>query len=130
MFSQFVEHGLTLPTSDFFKGMLRYYDIEYVNFNPNGVFCIFVFVHLFEAFVGINPHRIFFRKFFRLKPHPSANHLRVVRGAGVQMHEDAVGQYLTYKLIDSNQDWKAWWFYVSNHYPSLLKLSGYLPKHQ
>jgi hypothetical protein len=27
MFTRFVERGLALPTSDFFKGMLRYYDI-------------------------------------------------------------------------------------------------------
>jgi hypothetical protein len=24
---------------------------------------------------------------------------------------------LSYKLIDSNQDWKAKWFYVTNHHP-------------
>jgi hypothetical protein len=38
MFVRFVEHGLVLLASDFFKGMLRYYDIEYLNLNlnPNG----------------------------------------------------------------------------------------------
>jgi hypothetical protein len=56
MFAWFMEHGLALPTSDFFKGMLRYYDIEYLNFNPNGIFHVFVFVHFYEAFVGIKPH--------------------------------------------------------------------------
>jgi hypothetical protein len=35
MFARFVEHGLALPTSKFFKGMLRYYGIEYLNLNPN-----------------------------------------------------------------------------------------------
>jgi hypothetical protein len=29
MFTWFVERGLALPASDFFKGMLRYYRIEY-----------------------------------------------------------------------------------------------------
>jgi hypothetical protein len=38
MFVRFVEHGLALPTSDFFKGMLRYYNIEFLNLNPNCVF--------------------------------------------------------------------------------------------
>jgi hypothetical protein len=28
MFTQFVERGLALPTSDFFKGLLKYYGIE------------------------------------------------------------------------------------------------------
>jgi hypothetical protein len=28
MFAQFVERGLALPTSDFFKGLLKYYGVE------------------------------------------------------------------------------------------------------
>jgi hypothetical protein len=44
------------------------------------------------------------------------------------MREDAAEQYLSYKLIDSNQDWKAKWFYVTNHPPGLPKPSGKQPK--
>jgi hypothetical protein len=46
------------------------------------------------------------------------------------MREDAAEQYLSYKLIDSNQDWKAKWFYVTNHHPELPKLGGKQPKHR
>jgi hypothetical protein len=46
------------------------------------------------------------------------------------MCEDAAEQYLAYKLIDSNQDWKAKWFYVTNHHPGLPKPSGKQPKHR
>jgi hypothetical protein len=56
MFARFVERGLALPASDFFKGLLKYYGIEYLNLNPNGIFHIYVFVHFYEAFVGIKPH--------------------------------------------------------------------------
>jgi hypothetical protein len=73
MFARFAECGLALLASDFFKGMLRYYDIEYLNLNPNGMFHVSVFVHFCEAFVGIKPHWVLFRKFFRLKPQPSTN---------------------------------------------------------
>jgi hypothetical protein len=38
MFTRFVERGLALPASDFFKGLLKYYGIEYLNLNPNGIF--------------------------------------------------------------------------------------------
>jgi hypothetical protein len=38
MFAQFVERELALPASDFFKGLLKYYSIEYLNLNPNGIF--------------------------------------------------------------------------------------------
>jgi hypothetical protein len=34
MFTRFAERGLSLPVSDFFKGLLEYYDNEYLNLNP------------------------------------------------------------------------------------------------
>jgi hypothetical protein len=124
MFARFAERRLSLPVSDFFKGLMGYYDIKYLNLNPNGIFHIAVFVHFCEAFLGIKPHWILFQKFFWVKPQPSANNPRVVGGAGIQMREDAAEQHLSYKLIDSNQDWKAKSFYVMNHHPELPKLSG------
>jgi hypothetical protein len=73
MFTRFVERGLALPASNFFKGLLEYYGIEYLNLNPNGIFHTSIFVHFCEAFLGIKPHWVLFRKFFRVKPQPSAN---------------------------------------------------------
>jgi hypothetical protein len=55
----------------------------FVNLNPNGIFQISVFIHFCEAFVRIKPHWVLFQKFFLLKPQPSANDPRVVRGAGI-----------------------------------------------
>jgi hypothetical protein len=46
------------------------------------------------------------------------------------MREDAAEQYLSYKLIDSNQDWKAMWFYITNHHLELPKPSGQQSKHR
>jgi hypothetical protein len=121
MFAWFAERGLSLPASDFFKGLMGYYGIEYLNLNPNGIFHTAVFVHFYEAFLGTKPP---------LKPQPSASNPRVVGGAGIQMREDAAEQYLSYKLIDFNQDWIAKWFYVMNHHPELPKPSGKQPKHR
>jgi hypothetical protein len=83
MFTRFAERGLSLPASDFFKGLMGYYSIEYLNLNPNGIFHTAVFVHFCEAFLGIKPHWILFQKFFRVKPLPSASNPRVVGGAGI-----------------------------------------------
>jgi hypothetical protein len=129
-FTRFAERGLSLPASDFFKGLLGYYGIEYLNLNPNGIFHTAVFIQFCEAFLGIKPHWILFRKFFRVKPQPSASNPRVVGEAGIRMREDAAEQYLSYKLIDSNLDWKAKWFYVTNRHPELPKPSGKQPKHR
>jgi hypothetical protein len=73
MIARFAERGLSLPTSNFFKGLMGYYGIEYLNLNPNGIFHTAVFVHFCEAFLGIKPHWILFRKFFRVKPQLSAS---------------------------------------------------------
>jgi hypothetical protein len=72
--------------------------------NPSGILHVSVFVHFCEAFLGIKPHWILFRKFFRVKLQPSANDPRVLEGADSHMREDTAEQYLAYKLIDSNQD--------------------------
>jgi hypothetical protein len=117
MFSHFVERGLVLPASEFFPRLLHYYIIEHVHMNPNGILHTSIFVHFCEAFMGIQPHWVLFQKFFWLMPQTNADDPRVVRGTGVQMYEDVMGQYLPYKLIDSNQEWKQWWFYVNNHHP-------------
>jgi hypothetical protein len=57
MFAWFAEPGLSLPSSDFFKGLLGYYGIEYLNLNPNGIFHTAVFVHFSEAFLGTTTRR-------------------------------------------------------------------------
>jgi hypothetical protein len=56
MFTRFVERGLALTASSFFKGLLEYYGIEYLNLNPNVIFHTSVFIHFCEAFLGIKPH--------------------------------------------------------------------------
>jgi hypothetical protein len=59
MFTRFAERGLSLPASDFFKGLLEYYGIEYLNLNP------LVFSTLLSSFTsaklswGSNPTRYF-----------------------------------------------------------------------
>jgi hypothetical protein len=52
MFARFAERGLSLPVSDFFKGLLGYYCIEYLNLNPNGIFHTAVFVHFLQSLLG------------------------------------------------------------------------------
>lgn len=53
LFTPFVEKGLGLLASDFFRGSLHYYGIHMNRFNPNSILQLFIFVHLFEAFLQI-----------------------------------------------------------------------------
>jgi hypothetical protein len=56
MFARFAERELAVPANDFFRGLLRYYGIKYLNLNPNGTFHVSVFEHFCEVFIGIKPH--------------------------------------------------------------------------
>ena len=80
-FLPYFERELGLPYSNFFSGLLYYYGIQLHHLTPN----ISVFVHLCEAFLGIEPHFDLFCHFFHLKPQPSSARLDVVGGAGIQL---------------------------------------------
>jgi hypothetical protein len=73
---------------------------------------------------------VLFRKFFRVKPQPSANDPRVVGGAGIQMREDAAEQNLSYKIIDSNQVLVVEMVLHHQPPPGAAKPSRKQPKHQ
>lgn len=59
------QHGFGLPCCSFFRGLLCYYGLELVNLNLNSILHIDIFIHLCEAFLGVeqlmakidvNPH--------------------------------------------------------------------------
>src|SRR5438105_8813276 len=68
VFESFFYRGFSLPTSRFFRGILRFYEIELVNLNPNSILHISAFVHLCEGFLGVRPYFALFRHLFVLKP--------------------------------------------------------------
>jgi hypothetical protein len=49
LFYYFVEHGLALLTSNFFRSLLFYYGIQLHHLNPNSILHISIFVHFCEA---------------------------------------------------------------------------------
>ena len=84
-FLLYLERGLGLPCSAFFSGLLSYYKIQLHHLTPNFFVHISIFVHLCEAFLGIEPHFELFRHLFHLKLQPNSIKLDVVGGAGLQL---------------------------------------------
>jgi hypothetical protein len=80
LFQDFVEHGLALSTSDFFRGLLFHYGIQLYHLNPNLILHIVIFVHFCEAFLGIEPHFDLFCYLFHLKPQPNKDKMYEVSG--------------------------------------------------
>jgi hypothetical protein len=56
IFIPFLICGLGLLVSPFFHGLLDYYCLNLTHLNPKSILQIAIFVHLCEAFLGINPH--------------------------------------------------------------------------
>ena len=56
IFQSHVLCGLRIPTSDFFRGLLHHWGIQVHHLTPNSILHISIFVHLCEAFLGIEPH--------------------------------------------------------------------------
>ena len=85
IFHSFILHGLGIPISNFFRGLLHHWGIQAHHLAPNSIHHISIFVHLCEAFLGIKPHFDLFQYLFHLKPQPSDTKVDVVGGAGLQL---------------------------------------------
>ena len=86
-FVPYFEQGLGLRSSNFFSGLMYYYGIQLHHLTPNSFVHMSIFVHLCEAFLGIEPHFDLFCHLFHLKPQPSSASLDVVGGAGIQLRQ-------------------------------------------
>lgn len=85
MWPQFIERELMLPSSNFLRGLLHFYDITLNHLTANSVLQISIFVHLCEAFLGIPPSITLFLYFFWMKAQPSDMRTEVVGGANIQL---------------------------------------------
>jgi len=56
VFLPYVLRGLGFPISDFFRGLLHHWGVQVHHLTPNSIFKILIFVHLCEAFLGVEPH--------------------------------------------------------------------------
>jgi hypothetical protein len=121
---------LALPASDFFRGLLYFYGLQLNHLNPNSIAHVAIFVHLCEAFLGIEPHFALFRYLFRVKPQPSLENQNVVGGVKFQLKQKMDEKYIKYKFPTSHLGWKDLWFYIRNHKPSLIERTGGVPKPQ
>jgi hypothetical protein len=123
-FYYFTERGLGLPSCSFLRGLLYFNGLELHHLNPSSICHITIYIHLCEAFLGIEPHWDLFRFLFRVKAQPTSKNLSIVGGAGIQLRQQAGDRYVFYKFPSNIPRWKNHWFYIENHAPQLLEKSG------
>ena len=119
LFRPFIERGLVVSTSDFFRGLLYYWGIQLHHLTTNSILHISIFTLLREAFLGVEPHFDLFRHLFYVRPKPSSNKIFEIGGAKVLLRPGVEDHYIFYTPASQAVDWKSSWFYVGNHQPSL-----------
>ena len=67
VFEDYFYHGFGVPIRPFVRGLIDYYGISLCNLSPNSILHVSIFVHFYEAYLGILPHFDIFQHFFCLE---------------------------------------------------------------
>jgi hypothetical protein len=67
VFEDFFKRCFGDPVHPFLQGLLLYYETRICNLHPNSILLIATFIHLSEAFAGIEPHFDLFHYLFCLR---------------------------------------------------------------
>ncbi|KAK1608985.1 hypothetical protein QYE76_032658 [Lolium multiflorum] len=81
---------------------------------PNSILHLSIFITLFEAFLGIDPHWGLWRKILYVKRHNGIDGPPVVGGVGFIVRKEV--NYFDYPMKESVQGWRQKWFYL-RHIP-------------
>jgi hypothetical protein len=78
-FEDYFKLGFGVPVHPFLQGLL-YYEIGIYNLHPNSILLVSTFIHLCEAYVGIEPHFDLFRYLFCLRKKGSVGGSKIAGG--------------------------------------------------
>ena len=56
VFEDYFYCGFGVPIHPFLHGLIDYYGISLCNLGPNSILHLYVFIHFYEAYLGILPH--------------------------------------------------------------------------
>ena len=104
--------------------MLYYYGIQIHHLTPESILYLSIFVHLCEAFLGIEPHFELFRRLYSLVLHPSKNEMGSFGCAHLELRPEMAEKYLEWPRIHIDPEWSSQWFYIHNQAPSLANFSA------
>jgi hypothetical protein len=102
----FLLHGLALPISPFFRGLLDFYRLNLTHVNPNSILQISIYVHLCEAFLGVMPHFGLWKYLYHCRPGMAGGQHQLVGGASLEMRRGRKTEYLEIPLKDSIKGWR------------------------
>ena len=119
VYVSFLIHELALPISPFFRGLLDFYDLNLTHLNPNSILQVAIFMHLYEAFLGILPHFGLWWYLYHCRPGMAGGQHQLIGGASLEIRRGRKVEYLDIPLKHSIKGWRLEWFTMENHNKSL-----------
>lgn len=89
-----------------------YYEIGICNLHPYSIFLVFVFIHLCDAYGGIQPHFDLFRYLFCLRKKGFQDGSNIAGGVYLTLWDGMKQEYLNCPWNTSLGDWYKKWFYI------------------
>ena len=102
----------------FLRDLLEFWTISLCNLHPNTILHISIFIHFYEAYLGVILHFDLFRHLFWLKKKGDGGS-KVVGGVYLQLQDEMASEYITVSLNTSRKGWNARWFYMKQSHPAI-----------
>jgi hypothetical protein len=129
VFEDFFKRGFGIPVHPFLQGLLLYYEIGICNLHPNSILLVSTFIHLCEAYVGIEPHFDLFRYLFYLRKKGAVGGSKITGGVYLNLRDGMKNRYLTCTWNTSLTEWYRKWFYIKEEPSSATFCDvGYIPE--
>jgi len=129
IFEDFFKRGFGVPVHPFLQGLLLYYEIGICNLHPNSILLISTFIHLCEAYVGIEPHFDLFRYLFCLRKKGAVGGSKIAGGVYLNLRDGMKNRYLSCPWNTSLTEWYKKWFYIREEPGSATFCDvGYIPE--
>ena len=110
MFLSFLYRGLSLPAHKFLHHLLRVYEIQLWQLTPNSILHLAIFITLYEAVLGIEPHFGLWKKIFFVKRYNCSGGSFVIGGVGFVARKEV--NYFNFPMKEFVQGWRLKWFYI------------------
>jgi hypothetical protein len=123
VFASFFERGFNLPTGDFFRGLLYYYQLELVHLVPNSITVVSTFIHFCEVYLGISPQFLLWRYFFCVKS--TGKRSGPVGAVMFNFRSGLKAEWTDTDLPDNTAGWRPEWFYIADQLPGLPRRTGH-----
>jgi hypothetical protein len=94
VFEDFFKRGFGVPIHPFLQGLLLHYEIGICNLHPNSILLVATFIHLCEAYVGIEPHFDLFCYLFCLREKGAVGGSKIAGRVYLNLHDGMKNHYL------------------------------------